>query len=102
MLISRGCWLIKMGSLFQITGIHKFVYRISYFMTLFCDTGSNANVQRVFSLIGQQWTKDRNRFHVDTLAKIVVVEYNLCHLTFNDFYKIILNGKKPKCDLINT
>lgn len=66
----------------------------SEFLTIcqyyFAFPGHNANVERVFSLIGQQWTKERNRLHVDTVAKMLVVEFNLKHLTCKDFYNNIL------------
>ena len=68
----------------------------SEFLTIcqyyFAIPGHKANVERVFSLIGQQWSSERNRLHVDTVAKMLVVEFNLKHLTCKDFYNRILKG----------
>lgn len=66
----------------------------SEFLTIcqfyFAIPGHNANVERVFSLIGQQWSKQRNRLNVDTVAKMLLVEYNLKHLSCKDFYNCII------------
>ncbi|KAL4705104.1 hypothetical protein ACJJTC_006427 [Scirpophaga incertulas] len=56
--------------------------------------GHNANVETVSSWIGQQWTKQRNKLNVDTISKILIVEYNLKHMSCKDFHDNILKEKE--------
>lgn len=56
--------------------------------------GHNANVERVFSLITTQWTDDRNRFKVESVKSLLLVQYNLKEFTCVSFYKYMLD--KPK------
>lgn len=54
----------------------------------FAIPGHNANVERVFSLINAQWTKERSRLQTDTIAKMMFLLCNL-KLTCKEFYDMI-------------
>lgn len=54
----------------------------------FAIPGHNANVERVFSLINAQWTKERSRLQTDTIAKMMFLLCNL-NLTCKEFYDMI-------------
>jgi hypothetical protein len=43
---------------------------------LYAILGHNANVERIFSLIMAQWTKERNRFQVETVESIIQCKFN--------------------------
>lgn len=60
----------------------------------FCIPGQNANVERIFSLIGAQWTKERNKFKMSTIRSILTVVYNLKDLKCKSFKDLIINDKK--------
>lgn len=86
-LLAHKKWVAYFKSMISQDCFSEFLTICQYYFAI---PGHNANVERVFSLIGQQWTKERNRLHVDTVAKMLVVEFNLKHLTCKDFYNYIL------------
>lgn len=49
----------------------------------------NANVERIFSLIGVQWTDERNRLLVESVRNIALMKYNFKDLDCFDFFKMI-------------
>lgn len=51
----------------------------------------NANVERVFSLITSQWTKERNKLKVETINGILQTIYNL-NMDCKTFYNYLLNN----------
>lgn len=53
----------------------------------------NANVERVFSLMSSQWTKERNRLSVESIRALLISQYNLRNINCEDFYKNILLKK---------
>ena len=54
----------------------------------------NANVERVFSLMQAQWTKERNSLSVDSLRGILLVQYNFRHISCKDIYPLIKSSPK--------
>ncbi|KMQ89919.1 hypothetical protein RF55_10387 [Lasius niger] len=58
----------------------------------FCLPAHNANVERVFSLITNQWTKERNKLQPQTISEIIKTIYNF-KMTCEEFYQYLL-----KCD----
>jgi hypothetical protein len=54
----------------------------------------NACVERVFSLINSQWTKERNRLCLESIKGIILVKFNLRHLSCVDFYQYLLDDKQ--------
>lgn len=61
----------------------------------FAITAHNANVERVFSLIQAQWTKERNRLLVDSVKGIILTTYNFQAMDCADFYSYVL-----KCETL--
>ncbi|KAJ8894048.1 hypothetical protein PR048_006658 [Dryococelus australis] len=54
----------------------------------------NASVERIFSMISSQWTKERNRLLPETVKSIITVVYNFKETTCENFYSYLL--KNPK------
>lgn len=53
----------------------------------------NANVERVFSLMTSQWTKERNRLSAESIKAILLTQYNFKNLTCEEFYSEISTKK---------
>lgn len=60
---------------------------------LFAIPGHNANVERIFSLVVAQWTKERNRLHIETVESIIQCKFNF-KMTCSEFHKYIMG--KPE------
>lgn len=60
---------------------------------LFAIPGHNAHVERVFSLITAQWTKERNQLGVGTVESIIQCVYNY-KMTCTEFHKYIKGQKE--------
>uniref|UniRef100_A0A8B9KYY9 DUF4371 domain-containing protein n=1 Tax=Astyanax mexicanus TaxID=7994 RepID=A0A8B9KYY9_ASTMX len=54
----------------------------------------NANVERIFSLMQAQWTKERNRMSVDSLKGILCTQYNFRNMTCKDFHSYLMGNLK--------
>lgn len=54
---------------------------------------STANVERVFSLMNQSWTDNRNRMNVELVKAELVIKSNFS-LNCKDFYEYIAKNKK--------
>lgn len=52
----------------------------------FCIPGHNANVERVFSLVNSQWTKERNKLSPNTVSAIILTKYNFHNYNCSSFY----------------
>ena len=52
----------------------------------------NANVERVFSIINAQWSKERNRLTIDSVRMLTAVKVNLS-MTCVEFYDYISKHK---------
>lgn len=59
----------------------------------FAIPGHNAHVERVFSLINAQWTKERNRFTVESIRGLTLVQFNYKNVMCTEFYKYLLQNK---------
>ena len=53
-----------------------------YFSMIF----HNANVERIFSLMQPQWSKERENFLFESVASILSVVYNFNDVTCSQFY----------------
>ncbi|KAL0830150.1 hypothetical protein ABMA28_003607 [Loxostege sticticalis] len=60
----------------------------------FCISAHNANVERVFSLINTQWSKERNRLSVQSVKSIILTQYNFKNMSCEDFYNYLLKNKE--------
>lgn len=52
----------------------------------FAIPANNATVERIFSLISAQWTKERNRLSIESVKGIIMLRYNFKNYTCPDFY----------------
>ncbi|XP_025029754.1 uncharacterized protein LOC107326422 [Python bivittatus] len=59
----------------------------------FCVPGHNANVERVFSLINAQWTKERNQLSMGSVKGNVLTKYNMKNVTCEEFYAYVLGNE---------
>jgi hypothetical protein len=50
----------------------------------------NANVERLFSLIQMQWSKERNSLAVESVKGLAIVKYNFHHFTCVAFHSYLL------------
>ena len=63
---------------------HSEILRIVQFF--FAVTSHNANVERVFSLMQSQWTKERNNLSVATMKGILTLQYNFKDVRCSEFF----------------
>jgi hypothetical protein len=54
---------------------------------------SNAYIERVFSLMGSQWTDERNLLNVETVKALVQVKVNFDY-TCPQMYKMLISNRK--------
>ena len=54
----------------------------------------NANVERIFSLMQAQWTKERNRLSVESLKGILCTQYNFKNMTCKDFHTYLIGNRQ--------
>ena len=55
-----------------------------------CHSCTNANVERLFSLIQMQWSKERNCLAVESVKRLAIVKYNFHHFTCVAFHSYLL------------
>ncbi|KAL7882547.1 hypothetical protein SRHO_G00002050 [Serrasalmus rhombeus] len=65
-----------------------------WYRFVFAIPAHNANVERIFSLMQAQWTKERNRMSVDSLKGILCTQYNFRNMTCKDFHTYIMVNRK--------
>lgn len=56
--------------------------------------GTNASVERIFSITNVLWTDEKNRFKVETIRSIIIAKQHFKSLTCSQFYEFLL--KHPK------
>ncbi|CAH0406173.1 unnamed protein product [Chilo suppressalis] len=85
----------------QWTMYFKSAKNIEYFSELlkicefyFSISAHNANVERVFSLINTQWTKERNRLSVESVKALILTQYNFKNMSCEDFYNYLLKNQE--------
>ena len=61
--------------------------------TVFAVTSHNANVERVFSLMQNQWTKERNKLSVATMKGILTLQYNFKDMCCSEFFSFLKSDK---------
>lgn len=53
-----------------------------------CLPGTNAPVERIFSIMNNTWTDERNRMSLDTLKALLITRVNI-HVSCSEFYESI-------------
>jgi hypothetical protein len=56
--------------------------------------GTNAAVERVFSLVNALWTDERNRLEVSTVKLIVLVKHHFRNYKCPEFHEFLLRNRK--------
>ena len=54
---------------------------------------SNAFIERIFSLANAQWTKERNRFDIDSVKPLLFVMVNF-DFNCQEMHKMLMDNKK--------
>ena len=70
---------------------HSELLKIAQFF--FAIASHNANVERVFSLMQSQWTKERNNLTVESLKGILLVQYNFRQTSCTDFHAFLKSNQ---------
>jgi hypothetical protein len=56
--------------------------------------GTNAAVERMFSLVNALWTDERNRLEVSTVKSIVLVKHHFRSYKCPEFHEFLLQNRK--------
>ena len=70
---------------------HSEIFRIAQFF--FAVTSHNANVERMFSLMQSQWTKERNKLSVATMKGILTLQHNFKDMRYSEFFSFLKSDK---------
>lgn len=70
---------------------HSELLKIAQFF--FAIPSHNANVERIFSLMQSQWTKERNNLNVESLKGILLVQYNFRQTSCKDFHAFLKSNQ---------
>ena len=74
----KTCTTIKFFS--ELLKVTQFYFSI---------TAHNANVERIFSMMQPQWSKERENFQVEWVESILTLVYNFSQVKCNQFYDIV-------------
>lgn len=69
----------------------EFLIICEYFFAI---PAHNANIERIFSLIGFQWTDERNRLLTESIKQIMILKFNLKELDCSNFFVMIKEDKE--------
>lgn len=70
---------------------HSELLKIAQFF--FAIPSHNANVERVFSLMQSQWTKERNHLSVESLKGLLCTQYNFKNMSCKDFHAYLIGNQ---------
>lgn len=73
------------GDITELVKICQFVFSI---------LAHNANVERMFSLVNAQWSKERNRLTIESVKAILITQENYKTVSCEDFYVYVLEKKE--------
>ena len=57
-------------------------------------TARHANVERLFSLINAEWSKERNRPRVESVKSLILTKYNI-KMSCEAFHNYLLQNQDP-------
>lgn len=84
-LLAHAKWSAYFNSLNNAEYYSELLILAEYYFAI---PGHNANIERVFSLINTQWSKERNKLEIDTITNMMYLQCNM-KLTCQEFYKMI-------------
>lgn len=73
---------------------HSGLLKMAQFCFVFAIPAYNAIVERIFSPMQAQWTKERNRLSVDSLKGILCTQYNFKSMTCKDFHSYLMSNRQ--------
>jgi len=82
----RWCEIFKILEKNNIP-IKYFTVILEYSMAI---PGTNASVERVFSITNVLWTDEKNRFLVDTITSIIIVKQHFKNVSCTEFHTFLL------------
>lgn len=85
-LLPEGQW----KEFFLMAKTKRFPELLQICQFVFAIQAQNANDERVFSFMGAQWTKERNRLSVFSVKGLLLTQFNLKNLTCEAFYSQVL------------
>ena len=53
----------------------------------------NANVERMFTVMQSQWTKERNKMTIETMKGYLTLQYNFKSMSCGEFYVFLKSNK---------
>lgn len=56
--------------------------------------GTNAAVERLFSVMSSVWTDEKNRFHVDSIKSIIIVKTHFKDISCTEFHDLLIQNPK--------
>lgn len=66
---------------------------LKFVQFFYCIPSHNASIERLFSLMSAQWTKERNRLLVESVKSILCVKYNFKSFSCHEFHEYLLSNK---------
>lgn len=85
------CWVAIFQ---QCKDLHIIVDNICKMVEfVLCVPGTNAYVERIFSLMNMYWTEEKSRLNVETL-KAVLIEKTHFHHSCSEFYDYLMQNKE--------
>jgi hypothetical protein len=61
--------------------------------------GTNAEAERIFSVINALWTDEKNKFRIETIKAIIVVKTHFQDVSCTDFYNLRQQNTKLLTDI---
>lgn len=86
----RWCAIYKILNSKNIS-INNFWFIVEYSLAM---PGTNAAIERVFSITNMLWTDEKNRFIVPTIKSIIILKNHFKNYSCNDFYDFLLTQPK--------
>jgi hypothetical protein len=92
-------WTIYFKSVKNIECFSELLKICEFYFSI---SAHNANVERVFSLVNAQWSKERNRLSVQSVKSLILTQYNFKNMTCEDFYNYVFKKQELLCKMGGT
>lgn len=80
---------------FRTPNAHLYSELLKIAQYFFCIPAHNAHVERIFSLMTQQWTKERNALNPETVSSLLKIKFNFRgYKDCTEFYNFLLTKKE--------
>lgn len=80
----------------QSVDFHSELLKMAQLLGCFCFAvpAHDAHVERIFSLMQTQWTKERNRLSADSPKGILCTQYNFKNMSCKDFHSYLMSNRQ--------